>query len=46
MQIIGYLYGINSDRRLCEEVRLNIAYRWFARIPIYSKVPDHSSMTQ
>ena len=29
MMIIGYLYGITSERRLCEEVQLNLAYRWF-----------------
>ena len=46
MQLIGYLYGINSDRRLCEECHLNIAYRWFLRIPLENKVPSHSSMTR
>ena len=46
MQIIAYMYGIDSDRRLCEEVHLNMAYRWFTRIPLDIKVPDHSSMTR
>ena len=33
MLIIGYRFGIRSERRLCEEVQLNLAYRWFCRIP-------------
>ncbi len=32
MQLIGYLYGIESERKLCEEVHLNLAYRWFCRL--------------
>lgn len=46
MQLIGYLYGIDSDRRLCEEVHLNIAYRWFCRLNLEDEVPDHSSFTR
>ena len=46
MQIIGYLYGIKSDRKLCEEVQLNMAYRWFCRLNLEDKVPDHSSLTR
>lgn len=46
MQIIAYMYGIDSDRRLCQEVHLNLAYRWFVRIPLNEEVPDHSSMTR
>ena len=46
MQIVAYMYGIDSDRRLCEEVHLNMAYRWFTRIPIEEKVPDHSSLSR
>ena len=46
MQIVAYMYGIDSDRRLCEEVHLNMAYRWFTRIPIEDKVPDHSSLSR
>jgi len=30
MQLVGYLYGIGSDRKLCEEIHLNLAYRWFS----------------
>lgn len=41
-----YLYGIESDRQLCEEVGYNLAYRWFCRLSFKDKVPDHSSMTK
>lgn len=41
MQIISYLYGIKSNRRLCKEIQLNIAYRWFCGLSVEDKVPDH-----
>ncbi len=44
--IIGYCYGIRSERRLCEEVNLNLAYRWFCQLSIEDKVPDHSSFSK
>ena len=37
----GYGYGIRSERRLCEEVHLNLAYRWFCRLGLDGDVPDH-----
>jgi IS5 family transposase len=43
MLIIGYCFGIRSERRLCEEVHLNLAYRWFCRLGLQDRVPDHSS---
>lgn len=46
MQLIRFLYGIESDRRLCEEVHLNLAYRWFCRLSLADPVPDHSSLTR
>ena len=46
MLIIGYCLGICSERRLCEEVRLNLAYRWFCRLSIEDKVPDHSTFSK
>ena len=46
MMIIRYLYGIFSDRQLCKEVQFNIAYRWFCKLSITDKVPDHSSLTR
>ena len=42
MMLIGYLYGIPSERRLAEEVRLNIAYRWFAGYNLDEETPNHS----
>jgi transposase len=42
MLIVGYCYGIRSERQLCEEVGLNLAYRWFCRLSIEDPVPDHS----
>ena len=42
MLIVGYCYGIRSERRLCEEVHLNLAYRWFCRLGLEGKVPDAS----
>ncbi len=42
MLIIGYTHGIRSERRLCEEVHLNLAYRWFCRLGLEAPVPDHS----
>ncbi|OWV95535.1 transposase [Rhizobium sp. R72] len=46
MLIIGYSMGIRSERRLCEEVHLNLAYRWFCRLGLDGKVPDHSSFSK
>jgi transposase len=41
MPIVGYCYGIRFERRLCEEVELHLAYRWFCRLDLDDKVPDH-----
>ena len=46
MQLVAYIYGITSDRRLCEEVRDNLAYRWFCRLSLDDDVPDHSSLSR
>jgi len=46
MLVIGYLYGLTSERRLCQEVRLNLAYRWFCGLRLEDKVPDHSTFTK
>jgi transposase len=45
MLIIGYCYGIRSERRLCEEADLHLAYRWFCRLDLDDKVPDHSTFS-
>ncbi|QAY78171.1 transposase [Sphingosinicella sp. BN140058] len=46
MLIIGYTHGIRSERRLCEEVHLNLAYRWFCRLDLAAAVPDHSTFSK
>ncbi len=46
MLIVGYCSGIRSERRLCEEVHLNLAYRWFCRLGLEDQVPDHSSFSK
>jgi transposase len=46
MLLVGYCRGIRSERRLCEEVHLNLAYRWFCRRGLEGKVPDHSAFSK
>ena len=46
MLLIGYCFGIRSERRLCEEVQVNLAYRWFCRLSLEDKVPDHSTFSK
>src|SRR5512139_3038475 len=46
MLIVGYSFGIRSERRLCEEVHLNLAYRWFCRLGLEDVVPDHSTFSK
>jgi transposase len=46
MMLIGYLYGLTSERRLCQEVQLNLAYRWFCGLGLEDKVPDHSTFSK
>ncbi len=46
MLIVGYAMGVRSERRLCEEVHLNLAYRWFCRLGLDGKVPDHSTFSR
>lgn len=46
MLIVGYCMGLRSERRLCEEVHLNLAYRWFCRLGLEGKVPDHSTFSR
>jgi transposase len=45
MLIVGYCYGIRFERRLCEEAELHLAYRWFCRLDLEDKVPDHSTFS-
>ncbi len=46
MLLIGYLYGITSERRLCEEAKMHIGYRWFVGLSLQEKVPDHSTFSK
>jgi len=46
MLVVGYCYGIRSERRLCEEAHLNLAYRWFCRLSLESEVPNHSTFSK
>ena len=46
MLIVGYSFGIRSERRLCDEVHLNLAYRWFCRLGLEDTVPDHSTFSK
>src|SRR5258707_12007405 len=42
MLIVGYLFAIRSERRICAEVQVNLAYRWFCKLGIEDSIPDHS----
>jgi transposase len=46
MLIVGYSYGIRSERRLCEEVQFNLAYRWFCRLGLEDDIPNHSTFSK
>src|SRR3974390_829397 len=46
MLIIGYVFAIRSERALCRDVRVNLAYRWFCGLSIEDKVPDHSAFSR
>ena len=46
MLIVGYVMGIRSERRLCDEVHLNLAYRWFCRLGLDGAVPNHSTFSK
>ena len=45
MLVIGYCYGIRSERRLCQEVMLHLAYRWFCRLDLEDRIPHHSTFS-
>lgn len=46
MLLVGYCFGIRSERRLCEEVHRNLAYRWFCRLDLNDRIPDHSTFSK
>src|ERR1700756_153275 len=43
MLLVGYVFAIRSERQLCREVQVNLAYRWFCKLGIEDKIPDHSA---
>jgi len=46
MLVIGYVMGIRSEPRLCDEVHLNLAYRWFCRLGLEGNMPDHLTLSR
>src|SRR6187455_1450804 len=46
MLILGYVFAIRSERLLCREVQVNLAYRWFCGLSIEDKIPDHSAFSR
>lgn len=46
MMLLGYLFGIPSERRLVKEIQVNVAYRWFLRMGLTEKIPDASTLSQ
>jgi transposase len=46
MLLVGYCFGVRSERRLCEEVHLNLAYRWFCHLGLNGRPPDHSTFSK
>jgi IS5 family transposase len=45
MLIVGYCYGIRYERKLWQEIKLHLGYRWFCRLELDDKVPDHSTFS-
>jgi len=45
MLLVGYCYSIRSERRLCDEVKVNLAYRWFCGLGLEDKIPHHSTFS-
>lgn len=46
MLLVGYCYGIRSERRLCDEINMSLAYRWFCQLGLEDDIPDHSSFSK
>src|SRR4029078_3965439 len=46
MLIVGYVFAIRSERRICAEVQVNLAYRWFCRLGIEDRLPDHHGFSR
>jgi transposase len=46
MLVVGYVFAIRSERALCREVKVNLAYRWFCKLSIEDQIPDHSAFSR
>ena len=46
MLVVGYVFAIRSERSICREVQVNLAYRWFCKLGIEDAVPDHSAFSR
>ena len=46
MLVVGYVFAIRSERALCRDVQVNLAYRWFCGLSIEDKIPDHSAFSR
>ncbi len=46
MLIVGYVFAIRSERMICREVQVNLAYRWYCRLGIEDRIPDHSAFSR
>jgi hypothetical protein len=46
MLIVGYVFAIRSERQICAEVQVNLAYRWFCKLSIEDDIPDHSAFSR
>ena len=45
MLVVGYVFAIRSERLICREVQVNLAYRWFCKLGIEDAIPDHSAFS-
>jgi transposase len=46
MLVVGYVFAIRSERLICREVQVNLAYRWFCKLGIEDAIPDHSAFSR
>ncbi|HET7089751.1 MAG TPA: IS1182 family transposase [Anaerolineae bacterium] len=46
MLLVGYVFALRSERRLCSEVQVNLAYRWFCKLSVEDRIPDHSAFSR
>src|ERR1700759_1357404 len=46
MLVVGYVFAVRSERLICREVQVNLAYRWFCKLGIEDAIPDHSAFSR